>query len=606
MCGIFGCVGVEDAAPILIEGLRSLEYRGYDSAGIFIPGNSTIKAVGVIDNLAKKIPKKLAGTSGIAHTRWATHGAPTEINAHPHHGQTDKLWLVHNGIIENYQELKKELEKNGHTFLSDTDSEILAHIIETQYESANSLEEATTQALKKVRGTYGIALMHASEPNKIVVARMGSPIVLGVGNKTFFVASDPSAILKHTKKVVYLNDGELATLSPDGYKVLTLDLKALHRAPDTLEWDVEQVQKSGYEHFMLKEIFEAPEVLLNSARGRLQQKQGNVKLGGLEDVAEKLKNIKRIAIVACGTASYAGMIGRYMLEEYGEMHAEIDIGSEFRYRNSLLDKDTAVLAISQSGETADTIASIKESKRKGLLTLGIVNVVGSTIARETDAGIYNHAGPEISVASTKAFLSQLEVLALLTIFLGRQRSMSVKTAKELIDEIVLLPEKTRLILDQHKHIHKLAKKYKDYKNFFFVGRKYNFPVAYEGAIKLKEISYIHAEGYGAGEMKHGPIALIDKNFPTIAIVPTDSVYDKTISNIMEIKARGGPVIAIATQNDKNIATIASEVIYIPKVHEMLSPILTTIPLHLFAYFMALENGRNIDKPRNLAKSVTVE
>lgn len=606
MCGIFGCVGVEEAGPVLLEGLRSLEYRGYDSAGIFIPGHQPMKAVGVIANLAEKHPEKLSGTSGIAHTRWATHGEPNEVNAHPHRGYTDKLWIVHNGIIENYKELKAELTQKGHTFFSDTDTEVLAHAIEVAYDSADTLEEAVTAALKRVRGTYGIAVMHNDEPDKIVVARMGSPIVLGIGTHTYFVASDPSAILKHTKDVVYLNDGEIAVLTPAGYNVLTLDLEALDRTPDTIEWDAEQVQKAGYEHFMLKEIMEAPEVLQNSVRGRLVSKNGTAKLGGLERVEEQLAAIKNISIVACGTASYAGMIGRYMLEEYGGVHAEIDIASEFRYRNARLDENTAVLAISQSGETADTLASIKEAHRKGLLTLGIVNVVGSTIARETDAGVYNHAGPEISVASTKAFLSQVEILALLTLFLGRQRDMSLKTGQEIIKEIELLPEKASTILKQHEQIHELAKKYKDYTDFFYVGRKYNFPTAYEGAIKLKEISYIHAEGYGAGEMKHGPIALIDKHFPTVAIAPYDSVYEKTISNIQETKARGGPVLAIATEGDTEITELVDDVIYVPKTHEMLSPILTTIPLHLFAYYMALENGRNIDKPRNLAKSVTVE
>jgi len=606
MCGIFGCVGVEKAAPVLLDGLRALEYRGYDSAGIFIPGEDTLKATGVIANLEKKVPNTLAGKSGIAHTRWATHGAPTEINAHPHHGQTDSLWLIHNGIIENYQELKEELLKDGHEFYSDTDSEVLAHLIEVAYDSSDSLERAVTEALKRVRGTYGIAVMHKDEPQKIVVARMGSPIVLGIGEGKNFIASDPSAILKHTKNVVYLNDGEVAVITPDGYEVLTLELKMLKRTPDTIEWDVEQVQKGGYEHFMLKEIMEVPDVLKNTTLGRLLPKEGNVKLGGLQDVAKQLKDIKRIVIVACGSAYYAGLIGRYMLEEYAGIPTEVDIGSEFRYRNTKMEKDTVVLAISQSGETADTLAGIKEAKRQSLLALGIVNVVGSTIARETDAGVYNHAGPEIGVASTKAFFSQLEVLALLTIFLGRQRGMTKKTATKLISEIESLPEKARAILDKANDIHELAKKYKDTRDMFFIGRKYSFPIAYEGALKLKEISYIHAEGYGAGEMKHGPIALIDNKFVTVAIAPKDSVYEKTISNIQETKARSGPVLAIATEGDENIKSLTDDVFYIPACHEMLSPILTTLPLHLFAYYMALENGREIDKPRNLAKSVTVE
>ena len=583
-----------------------MEYRGYDSAGIFVPGHEPVRAVGAIVNLEQKVPRDLDGTSGIAHTRWATHGAPTEANAHPHRGASDKLWIVHNGIIENYRELKDELAASGHTFRSETDTEVLAHAIEAAYENAGSLESAVTTALKRVRGTYGIAVMHTDEPDKIVVARMGSPIVLGISEGSYFVASDPSAILPHTKDVVYLEDGELATLTPSGYQVMSLALEQLVRTPSTIEWNIEQVQKGGFAHFMEKEIFEAPEVLENSARGRLLPDESGVKLGGLEDVARRLKKIKRIAIVACGTASYAGVIGRYMLEEYAGLHAEVDIGSEFRYRNALLDGDTAVLAISQSGETADTIASVKEAKARGLLTLGIVNVVGSTIARETDAGVYNHAGPEISVASTKAFLSQLEVLALFTIFLGRQRTLSKETAEALIREIKTLPEKARRVLAHADSVRALAKKYKSYRDFFFIGRKYSFGAAYEGAIKLKEISYIHAEGYGAGEMKHGPIALIDTSFPTVAIIPRGSVYEKTFSNIEETKARSGTVIAVATEGDALIKTVADDVLYVPATHEMLSPILTTIPLHLFAYYMALENGREIDRPRNLAKSVTVE
>ena len=605
MCGIFGYTGTREASPLLLDGLRTLEYRGYDSAGIFVPGHEVAKAVGAIDNLAEILPE-MSGSSGIAHTRWATHGEPSVPNAHPHTADSKKLWMVHNGIIENYQELKRELSSLGHSFHTKTDSEVLVHLIEEIQKEVDTLEEAVTNALKRVRGTYGIAVMFTDEPDKIVVARMGSPIVLGIGNGEHIVASDPSAILKHTKNVVYLNDGEMAVLTPKTYRVLTLDRAELKRKPDTIEWDVEQVQKGGHEHFMLKEIMEGPEVLRNTARGRLIPEDGMVKLGGLEDVADKLAKIKRIILVACGTASYACLTGKYMLEEYAGIPTEVEIGSEFRYRKMVLDKDAAVIAISQSGETADTLASVKEAKRKGLLTLGIVNAVGSTIARETDAGVYNHAGPEISVASTKAFLSQLEVLAMLTIFLGRQRILSLSGGQKLSKELLALPEKVQSILDRHKQIKSIAKRLNKYDDFYFIGRKYSLPVAYEGAIKLKEISYIHAEGYGAGEMKHGPIALIEDSFPTVAIAPQDSVYEKTFSNIEETKARNGKVFAIATEGDEMIKTVADEVFYVPTAHEMVTPILTTVPLHLFAYYMALERGHNIDKPRNLAKSVTVE
>jgi len=606
MCGIFGYTGNKEAVPILLDGLRTLEYRGYDSAGLFTSSGGVKKAIGSVNNLADLFRTKTSDTTGIAHTRWATHGEPTEKNAHPHSDCSGSLWMAHNGIIENYAKLKENLEKKGHIFLSDTDSEVLVHLIEEKLKNTETLEEALTKALALVSGTYGIILTHKNTPNQILVARMGSPIVLGIGDGEHIVASDPSAILRHTKDVIYLDDGELGILTPTSYRIFGLDHKELKRSPDTILWDLDAVQKSGYPHFMLKEIMEEPEVLKNSARGRIVLKDGTAKLGGLEDVSKQLKKIKRIVIVSCGTAYYAGMVGKYMLEEHAGITVDIEAASEFRYRNMPFNKDTALLVVSQSGETADTLASLKEAKRKGMLTLGIVNAVGSTIARETDAGVYNHAGPEIGVASTKAFLSQLEVFALLALFLGRQRGMSLEAGKTLAKELLSLPEKVQTILTNQKEIKRLARKYVKYDNMFYIGRKYNFPIAYEGALKLKEISYIHAEGYSAGEMKHGPLALIDETFPTVAIALSDSVYSKMISNIEEIKTRRGRVLAIATEGNHDIANIADDVIYIPEVSETLSPLLSIIPLQLFAYYIGVERGHDVDKPRNLAKSVTVE
>lgn len=607
MCGIFAYTGNKNAAPILIDGLKALEYRGYDSAGVFVISAGCTKAVGPVQNLADKLKADIPGNAGIAHTRWATHGVPSETNAHPHADCSGKIWLVHNGIVENYKELKNKLSRKRHKFRSETDSEILAHLIEENLKQNGRFEEAVRKSLKAVRGTYGIAVINGNEPDKIVAARLGSPILLGIGNGENFVASDASAVIRHTKNIVYLNDGETATVTRDSYQISTLDKNhRLKRTPDKIDWDIGKAQRGGYKHFMLKEIMEGPEVITNSLRGRLIVEEGMAKLGGLESVQDKIRRLKKMVIVGCGTAYYAGSIGRYMFEEYAGIPTEIEIGSEFRYRKPILDEKTAVLAISQSGETADTLASIKEAKRKNVLTLGIVNAVGSTIARETDAGVYNHAGPEIGVASTKAFLSQLTVLALFTLFLGRQRQMSLVTGKRIATELLALPKKAKKILAEREKIKKLASKYAGYRDFLYIGRKYNFPIAYEGALKIKEVAYVHAEGYGAGEMKHGPIAMIDPNFPTIAIALKDSVYEKMISNIEEIKARGGPIIAVATEGDKEIKKLVDDVIYVPKTLEMLSPVLSVIPLQLFAYYFGVAKGYNVDKPRNLAKSVTVE
>ncbi|MGC9605217.1 MAG: glutamine--fructose-6-phosphate transaminase (isomerizing) [Minisyncoccia bacterium] len=606
MCGIFAYTGRKRAAPILLEGLASLEYRGYDSAGVFLPASGAVKSAGPVEKLRSKMPRDMQGTSGIAHLRWATHGEPTETNAHPHSDCAGAVWVVHNGIIENFRELKDKLISQGHLFRSETDTEVLAHLIESRLAAGRDFECAVISALKEVRGTYGLAVSLKTEPKKIVAARMGAPVVLGLGKGENLVASDPSPVLRHTKDVVYLHDGDVAVITPSSHRIYTLGHEPVERPVDTVDWGIDQAQKGGFERFMEKEIMEGPEVIENTLRGRLIQAEGLAKLGGLEDVAERLRSVERIIIVGCGTAYYAGMVGEYMLEEYAGIPVEVEIGSEFRYRKPVIDGNTILLAISQSGETADTLEAIREAKRKGALTLGIVNAVGSTIARETDAGIYNHAGPEIGVASTKAFISQVAALALLTVFLGRQRQMSLVTGKRMAAELKALPEKVRSILVARDSIRALADKYRGYGDFLYIGRKYNYPIAFEGALKLKEIAYIHAEGYGAGEMKHGPLAMIDRDFPTVAIAPSDSVYDKMLSNIQEIKARQGKVIAIATEGDLKIKSLADDVVYIPKTLEMLTPILAVVPLQLFAYYFASSMGLNADRPRNLAKSVTVE
>jgi glucosamine--fructose-6-phosphate aminotransferase (isomerizing) len=608
MCGIVGYIGKQKAQSILVEGLKRLEYRGYDSAGIAIlDGNSVFsaKAVGKVVELEKKIVNQnIDGNIGIAHTRWATHGIPSGINAHPHCDCKGKIWLVHNGIFENYQQIKQHLTEKGHIFKSETDTEALAHLIEDLYDG--DLLEAVKNALKIVRGTYGIVVFHADEPNKIIAAKKGSPLVIGLGTDETIIASDVSAILRHTKQVIYLDDGEIAMIDNNGLKIFNSDNAEITKEVSEIEWDINQAQKDGYPHFMIKEIFAQPETITSSIRGRLLVEEGKAKLGGLHSVAEKLRGIDRIVLVACGTARCAALVGEYMLEEYAGIPTEVDYAHEFRYKKQILDSKTVVIVLSQSGETADSLAAVKEAKEKGILTLGIVNAVGSSIARETDAGIYNHVGPEISVASTKAFTSQLAILSLLTLFLGRQRDMSLVTGQRIAKELLLLPEKIKKVLELDDQIKDIAKKYSKATSFAFLGRKYNHPVAFEGAIKLKELSYIHAEGFPAGEMKHGPIAMIDENFPSFYFIPQDSVYEKNISNMQEIKARGGKVIVVATEGDEKIKDIADDVIYIPKTLEMLTPILATIPTQLFAYHMAVLKGLDVDKPRNLAKSVTVE
>lgn len=613
MCGIVGYVGKRKALPILLTGIKNLEYRGYDSAGFAVAAKSGIrseKAVGRISQLEAKIgdTDKYPGSVGICHSRWATHGEVSEVNAHPHSDCEGKIWLVHNGIIENHQELRELLEKSGHIFRSATDTEVIAHLIEEfmKRQPELSSEEVVRLALLSLRGTYGLAIIDGRDSGKLMAARNFSPLLIGIGDGEYFVASDASAILKHTKNVIYLDDGEMAVLTPKAHTVFDLRRNILHKEPSVIEWSLEQAQKDGFAHFMLKEIFEEPEAIENSIRGRLLPHEGLAKLGGLAEVTEKLKGAKRILISACGTAYLAGRVGEYMLEEYAGIPVEVDLASEFRYRKPVFQEGDIFLAISQSGETADTLASLREAKEKGVLTLGIVNVVGSTLARYTDAGVYQHVGPEIGVASTKAFTSQVAILALLTLLLGRQREMSLVTGIRIAKELQKIPELMRRVLRKCDTIKKVAEKYQKYQNFLYLGRKYNMPVALEGALKLKEISYVHAEGYGAGEMKHGPIAMIDENFPSIFIAPQDSVYEKMLSNIQEVKARRGPVIVVATEGDDKVRELADDIIYIPKTLEMLTPLLSVVPLQLFAYYFGVLRGYDVDKPRNLAKSVTVE
>jgi len=612
MCGIVGYLGQKKAAPILIEGLKQLEYRGYDSAGLALFEKGKIflaKAVGRVAVLEEKIEgKNLTATLGIAHTRWATHGQPSNRNSHPHSDCQGNIFLVHNGIIENYGELKKMLIKKKHKFLSETDSEVLAHLFE-ELAKKMSFKEAVLEGLKLVRGTYGLVMINKKEPGKIIAVRQGSPLILGVGEKEFFLASDVSAIIRYTNKVIYLDDGEIVELTEKDFEITNIKNRSVNKKISQLDWTIEKSKKGGFDHFMLKEIFEQPTVIENGLRGRVErflQDEASPILGGLRPVEKRLRKIKRIVIVACGTSYYSGLVGEYILEEYAGIPTEVEYASEFRYRKPLLDSQTAVVAISQSGETADTLAAVREAKNKGSLTLGIVNVVGSTIARETDAGTYTLSGPEIGVASTKAFTSQLVVLTLWALMLGRERGMSLVMSRRIAKELKTVPMLVRKILKLSEEIKKIAKKYSWAKDFLYLGRKYNFPIALEGSLKIKEISYVHAEGYPSGEMKHGPIALIDEKFPSIFIAPKDSVYEKNISGMMEIKARGGKIIALATVGDKEIDKIADEVIYIPKTLELLTPFMTVIPLQLFAYHFGVSRGLDVDKPRNLAKSVTVE
>jgi glucosamine--fructose-6-phosphate aminotransferase (isomerizing) len=610
MCGIVGYTGRLDSVPILLEGLKRLEYRGYDSAGIAVladKGISLRRVAGKIARLEETLARdngRLAGTTGIAHTRWATHGVPSERNAHPQLDLSGRIAVVHNGIIENYESLKKWLTKEGHTFRSETDTEVLAHLIGRFYD--RTLETAVQKALREVRGTYGIAVVSSDEPGKVVGARNGSPLVVGVGQGENFLASDVCAILRHTRQVVYLADQEMAVLTPDAVRTTTIENESVDKEIEEIAWDLEMAEKGGYEHFMLKEIFEQPRSIENGMRGRLVEETGDAHLGGLNLSGEKLRSLRRIIITACGTSWHAGLIGEYMIEELARIPVEVEYASEFRYRSPIIEEDTLVVAISQSGETADTLAAMREAQRKGAKVLGICNVVGSTIAREADGGMYIHAGPEIGVASTKAFTSQITALAILTLLLARMRTMSQEEGRRMVRALREIPGQVETILARADQVKAIAKAYKSHSNFLYLGRGYNFPIALEGALKLKEISYIHAEGYPAAEMKHGPIALIDKNMPVVFIATRDAAYEKVLGNLQEVKARHGRIIAVASEGDTLIAEKADHVITIPRTLDALTPILAVIPLQLLAYEMAVERGCDVDQPRNLAKSVTVE
>lgn len=608
MCGIVGYVGGRIATPMLIDGLKRLEYRGYDSAGIAImngKGVETFRAAGKIARLESVIESKPPlGTMGIAHTRWATHGPPTERNAHPHMSMDGTIAVVHNGIIENATTLKASLEARGFLFKSDTDSEVLAHLIQAAY--AGNLEAAVIEALRQVDGTYGVAVITSNEKEKIVAARKGSPLLIGLGDGEYYVASDASAILAHTRQVVYLDDGDIAVITREGYKVVDLDAVIRDKPVSRIEWDLQQIERGGYPHFMLKEIFEQPITVENTMRGRLILEEGFSKLGGLNISKEDLLKIDNITITACGTSWHSALIGEMMIEELCRIPVEVEYASEYRYRNPIVTPTTLCIVISQSGETADTLAAMREAKRRGARTLGIVNVVGSTIAREDDGGIYVHAGAEIGVASTKAFTSQVIALALFTLKLARLRDLSVERGRAIAQAMAKLPEQIQSILDRADEIEALAEEFKRASNFLYLGRGYNFPAALEGALKLKEISYIHAEGYPAAEMKHGPIALIDEMMPVVCIAPHDSVFEKITSNIQEVKARKGTIIAITTRDEPSLAGRLDYEFRIPETIDLLSPILASVPLQLLAYYIAVKRGCNVDQPRNLAKSVTVE
>lgn len=610
MCGIVGYLGQYKATNLLLNGLRRLEYRGYDSAGLSIVEEGKIKTykkAGKVKELALLLKgNHLKSKIGIAHTRWATHGYPNDSNAHPHNDNTNNISIVHNGIIENYSSLKKQLINKGYSFKSDTDSEVLAVLIGAVYDQVFDIEKAIRIALTEVEGTFGIVAISSYEPNKIIGARLGSPMVVGVSDSDYIIASDVSAIVQHTRQVIYLEDNEMVIIDDNQFVTKTIDNIKTKSTIHQIDFDIDEIEKGGYEHFMLKEIFEQPTTFKESFRGRLITKEGNVKLGGLKNVASQLRDAKRIIFTACGTSWHSALVAEYLIENLCQIPVEVEYASEFRYRNPVLMKDDIVFAISQSGETADTLAAIKEAKLKGATTLGIVNVVGSSIARETKAGVYIHAGPEIGVASTKAFTSQVAVLTLIALYIGRMRGISMSDGMKIANEMENIPGKIEKILEQADKIKHIALKYSQAKNCLYLGRGYHFPIALEGALKLKEISYIHAEGYPAAEMKHGPIALIHENMPVVFIALKDEIYDKVLSNIEEVKARKGKVIVIANEGDEDIKQYADHVIYIPETLPMLSPVLSVIVMQLIAYYIAVELSCNVDQPRNLAKSVTVE
>ncbi len=618
MCGIIGYVGGRQAQPLLLEGLHRMEYRGYDSAGIAVQSGNAhgvrkiAGKIAVLEDLLDREP--IEGSVGIGHTRWATHGPPTTLNAHPHSEGSNRTVLVHNGIIENYEVLRIKLQEMGHVFETETDTEVLTHLIDEVFEG--NLERAVAAALSRVHGAYGIAVMHVDDPGKIVVARNGSPLLLGIGeddSEEMFVASDVAAVLAHTRKVVYLDDGELAVLTRSGHEIIAVadfgapgTLRVIDKEVSHIDWDLDQIERGGFEHFMLKEIFEQPDTVRDAMRGRLLEEEGTAHLGGLRELADVLDDVKRIVITACGTSWHAALVGEYLLEELARIPVEVEYASEYRYRRPIVTAGTLVIAISQSGETADTLAAMREARRRGAPVMGIVNVVGSSIARETDGGVYIHSGPEIGVASTKAFTGQLTVLAMFALYMARRRGLTLIEGREIVAGLRALPEQIERALEQDELISRVAREYHQTSNALYLGRGYNFPVALEGALKLKEISYIHAEGYPAAEMKHGPIALIDENMPVVFIAPTDNVYHKVVANIEEVKARGGRVIAIVSDGDDRLTERVDHAIPVPRTIDCLQPLVSVIPLQLLAYRIAVLRGCDVDQPRNLAKSVTVE
>ncbi len=612
MCGIVGYVGPKEAVPILLEGLRRLEYRGYDSAGVSVQngaGLKTVKRAGKIAGLVDALERDHTGGScGIGHTRWATHGDPNQVNAHPHLSGDQDIALVHNGIIENAAVIRRMLGDLGYQFTSETDTEVVVHLIDHAFRSgAEKLEDAVAAALQQVEGAYGIAVVSSRDPDKIVVARYGSPLLLGIcKDGSYIVASDVAAVIAQTRDVVYLDDGDYAVLDREGYHTYHLERGAVSRAVHEITWDLDAIEKGGFEHFMLKEIFEQPSSLRDVMRGRLLEEEGNARLGGITVKDEDLLKVRRILITACGTSWHAGLIGEYMLEELARIPVEVEYASELRYRNPVIEDGTLLLAISQSGETADTLAALRELKQHGVATMGIVNAVGSSIPRETDFGVYLHAGPEIGVASTKAFTSQIVALALFALYLARRRHLSVTDGREMVQALSKLPDQVEQILELNDVFRELAHEYKDARNFLYLGRGYQFPVALEGALKLKEVSYIHAEGYPAAEMKHGPIALIDQDMPVVVLAPNDPVYGKVVSNVEEVKARDGRIIGVVSSSGAELIGKLDHLIKVPQTLPWLQPVLTTIPLQMLAYHIAVQRGCDVDQPRNLAKSVTVE
>ena len=612
MCGIVGYIGNKHAADIIIKGLKRLEYRGYDSAGIAIQNGDLIvqKDKGKVAMLEKLIAQhNVEGTVGIGHTRWATHGAPNQINAHPHKSESGNIALVHNGIIENYNTLKKELMNKGRSFKSETDTEVIAQLIEEIYiqNAEIDFEEAVQLALQQVEGAYGIAILHKLEPGKIIVARKGSPLILGVGKGEMFIGSDASPIIEYTKKVIYLDEGEMAIVTKDSYEVKTIDNIPLTKEVHELAMDIEEIEKAGYPHFMLKEIFEQPRSIADCLRGRVNLADNCVQLGGLTDVMDELMQANRIIIASCGTSWHSGLVGEYLFEHLAEIPVEVEYASEFRYRDPLIGEGDVLIVISQSGETADTLAAVREAKSKGALVIGICNVVGSTIARETHAGVYTHAGPEIGVASTKAFTAQVAVLTMMAILMATKRGTITDERRfEILAELESIPGKVEEILKEADNFKQIADLFTYAPNFLYLGRSYNFPVALEGALKLKEISYIHAEGYPAAEMKHGPIALIDDYMPVVFVAATDHTNDKMISNIEEVKARGGRIVSVTGPKNSEVLDLSEFKFVIPETIDCLTPLLTSIPLQLLSYYIAVNRGCNVDQPRNLAKSVTVE